>query len=63
MVARKDDEDDVGVVVAQRAESVKVLLPRRVPQGQFDDLGRVGRGRDHRDEVFKDGRDVFLRIS
>jgi hypothetical protein len=33
MVDGKDDEDDVRVVVAERPETIKVLLSRRVPEG------------------------------
>jgi hypothetical protein len=61
VVARKHDEDHVGVVVAQRSQSVKVLLPCRVPQGELDVFGRVERGWDSRDEVLKHGGDVGLR--
>ena len=41
MVDRKHDEDDVGVVVRQRPEPVKVLLAGRVPERELDELTLV----------------------
>jgi hypothetical protein len=41
VVDGKDDEDDVGVVVRERPEPVKVLLAGRIPEGELDQLAFV----------------------
>lgn len=58
MVDGEDDEDDVGVVVRERTQTVKVLLSGRVPECEFHELAVE---LDLSDEVLEDGWDVVLR--
>jgi hypothetical protein len=60
VVARKHHKNDVRVVIAQRAETVKVLLTSSVPKRELDGFGRVDRVRDDGDKVLEHGRDIGL---
>jgi hypothetical protein len=57
MVDSEDDEDDVGVVVAQWTEPVKVLLAGGIPEGELDEFRFVV---DLGHKVLKDCWNVVL---
>lgn len=57
MVARKHDQHNIGVVVAEWSESIEILLASGIPQGEFDQFGFIL----HLSyKVFKHRRDVVL---
>ena len=56
-VYRETDEDDMGVRIGQRTETVIIFLARRIPKGEFDVLAIHF---DIGDVVLKDGGDVDL---
>jgi hypothetical protein len=58
-VNRKANQNDMGIRVAERSETVIVLLARSIPQRQFDVLAvnfNVG------DIILEDSRDVDLKF-
>lgn len=60
MIDCEYDDHHMCIVVAERSQAIKIFLSCRVPQGEADYLGGIGRIRYYLDRGLEDGWYVIL---